>query len=51
MAGALVFSALGFRSGLQYPFYIAGALLLANAVFGLYAVPQEERLKEAPEAA
>jgi MFS family permease len=51
MAGALAFSTLGFRSGLQYPFIIAGALLLANAVFGLHAVPQEEKLEEAPEPA
>ena len=41
MTGAVTFSSIGFRSGLQYPFYIAGALLLANAVFGLYAVPRE----------
>ena len=41
MTGALVFSSVGFRAGLQYPFYIAGALLAANAVFGLYAVPRE----------
>jgi MFS family permease len=51
MAGALAFSSLGFRSGLQYPFYIAGALLLANAAFGLYAVPQEGKLVQAPEPA
>ena len=41
MAGALIFSSVGFRAGLQYPFYISGALLAANAVFGLYAVPRE----------
>jgi MFS family permease len=41
MAGALVFSSVGFRAGLQYPFYISGALLAANALFGLYAVPRE----------
>jgi MFS family permease len=48
MAGALAFSTLGFRAGLQYPFIIAGALLLANAAFGLYAVPQERGLGEIP---
>jgi predicted MFS family arabinose efflux permease len=41
MTGAMAFSSIGFRAGLQYPFYIAGALLMANAVFGLYAVPRE----------
>lgn len=41
MSGAMAFSSIGFRAGLQYPFYIAGALLAANAVFGLYAVPRE----------
>lgn len=42
MTGALAFSSIGFRAGLQYPFYIAGALLAVNAVFGLYyAVPRE----------
>jgi OHS family lactose permease-like MFS transporter len=41
MTGAVVFSSLGFRAGLQYPFFLAGALLVANAVFGLYAVPRE----------
>ena len=41
MAGSLVFSWLGFRAGLQVPMIVAGAVLLANAVFGLYAVPRE----------
>ena len=41
MSGAMAFSSIGFRAGLQYPFYFAGALLAANAVFGLYAVPRE----------
>ncbi|MGA2361564.1 MAG: MFS transporter [Candidatus Aminicenantales bacterium] len=41
MTGAVVFSSLGFRAGLQYPFFLAGGLLVANAVFGLYAVPRE----------
>ncbi len=40
IAGSLAFAALGFRAGLQYPFYVAGAVLVANAVFGLYAVPK-----------
>ncbi len=34
MAGALVFSLLGYRIGLQYPFVISGALLIANSAFG-----------------
>jgi MFS family permease len=42
MTGAVVFSSLGYRAGLQYPFFVAGGLLLANAIFGLYAVPQEK---------
>ncbi len=41
MAGSLAFSWLGFRAGLQVPMIVAGAILLANAVFGLYAVPRE----------
>ncbi len=41
MTGAMVFPSIGFRAGLQYPFYIAGALLMANALFGLYALPRE----------
>jgi len=35
MVGALVFAPLGFRLGLQYPFLICGALLIANAFYGL----------------
>ncbi len=45
MSGAMAFSSIGFRAGLQYPFYFAGALLAANAVFGLYAVPNERASK------
>jgi MFS family permease len=41
IAGSLAFSWLGFRAGLQVPMIVAGAILLANAVFGLYAVPRE----------
>ena len=41
MVGSLAFSWLGFRAGLQVPMIVAGAILLANAVFGLYAVPRE----------
>ncbi|HSA95315.1 MAG TPA: MFS transporter [Acidobacteriota bacterium] len=41
MAGALAFSWLGFRAGLQVPMIVAGAILLANAAFGLVAVPRE----------
>lgn len=40
VAGSLVFSWLGFRAGLQVPMIVAGAILLANAVFGLVAVPK-----------
>jgi len=41
MTGAVAFSSLGYRFGLQYPFFLAGAFLVANAAFGLYAVPRE----------
>jgi MFS family permease len=41
MTGAVAFSSLGYRAGLQYPFFVSGALLVADAVFGLYALPQE----------
>jgi MFS family permease len=41
MAGSLLFSGLGFRAGLQVPMIVAGAILLADAAFGLYAVPRE----------
>jgi MFS family permease len=34
MVGALVFSPLGYRYGLQYPFLISGALLIVNAAYG-----------------
>jgi len=36
MVGALIFSPLGYREGLQYPFIISGLLLIANSVFGIY---------------
>ena len=41
MAGALVFSSLGGRFGLAAPFIVSGALLLANAVYGSFAIPSE----------
>jgi MFS family permease len=41
MVGSLAFSWLGFRAGLGVPMIVAGAILLANAVFGLYAVPRD----------
>lgn len=41
MAGSLLFSWLGFRAGLQVPMIVAGAILLANVAFGLYALPKE----------
>ena len=34
MAGAMIFSPLGYRFGLQYPFIICGGLLTLNALFG-----------------
>jgi MFS family permease len=40
MAGSLAFSWLGFRSGLHVPMIVAGAILLANAVFSLVALPK-----------
>jgi predicted MFS family arabinose efflux permease len=36
MVGALFFSPLGYRAGLQYPFIIAGLILIANTVFSFY---------------
>jgi DHA1 family multidrug resistance protein-like MFS transporter len=36
MIGAISFSSLGFRFGLIYPFLVAGLLLVANSVFGVY---------------
>ncbi len=41
MAGSFLFSWMGFRAGLQVPMIVAGLVLLANAAFGLYAVPRE----------
>jgi MFS family permease len=41
MAGSLVFPSLGFRAGLEVPMIVAGAILLANAAFGLVAVPRD----------
>ena len=34
MAGAMIFSPLGYRFGLQYPFIICGGLLALNALYG-----------------
>jgi len=50
MAGALIFSWLGFRSGLEYPFFVAGALLIVNAALGLFALPQEAAHRESTPA-
>jgi MFS family permease len=36
MVGAVVFSSMGFHFGLMYPFFVAGLLLVANAVFAQY---------------
>jgi MFS family permease len=41
MAGSLAFSWLGFRAGLHLPMIVAGLILLANAAFGLRAIPRE----------
>lgn len=42
MVGALVFSSLGFRLGLVYPFLVAGGLLIADSAFGLYCFRKAE---------
>jgi MFS family permease len=36
MVGALFFSPLGYKVGLQYPFFVAGSLLVADSVFGYF---------------
>jgi MFS family permease len=41
MVGVLAFSWLGFKAGLHVPMIVAGLVLLANAAFGVYAVPKE----------
>jgi MFS family permease len=50
MTGAMAFSWLGYRSGLEYPFFIAGALLIANAALGVFALPTEAARQESPPA-
>lgn len=40
MVGALVYSPLGYQVGLQYPFFISGALLLVDAAYGLFIFRQ-----------
>ena len=42
MVGALIFSPLGFREGLQYPFIISGSLLVANSIFGIYVFKKSQ---------
>jgi len=42
MVGALLFSPLGHKAGLQYPFLLAGLLLVANAGFGYFIFRREE---------
>jgi MFS family permease len=42
MVGALVFSTIGFRFGLVYPFLVAGGLLIADSVFSLYCFRKVE---------
>jgi len=34
MAGAMIFSPLGYKFGLQYPFFLCGGLLVLNAFYG-----------------
>ena len=41
MAGTLAFSWLGFRAGLHVPMIAAGLILLADAAFGLRAIPKD----------
>jgi hypothetical protein len=41
MAGSVAFSWLGFRAGLHVPMIAAGLILVANAAFGLIAVPRD----------
>lgn len=48
MTGALLFSALGQRSGLAAPFVASGLLLLANAVFAGFVLPWREKALPAP---
>lgn len=40
MTGSLIFAWLGFRAGLHVPMIVAGAILIANAAFGLIAIPK-----------
>jgi len=42
MIGALVFSSMGFRFGLVYPFLVAGALLIADSAFSFYCFRKSE---------
>ncbi len=41
--GSVAFSWLGFHAGLSVPFLLAGFLLVANAAFGIAAVPKEKQ--------
>jgi MFS family permease len=51
MAGSLLFSSLGGRFGLQVPFIVSGALLLANSAYGSVAIPSESGAKSPISAA
>ncbi len=42
MVGSLVYAPLGYHYGLQYPFFISGALLLADALFGFFILKHLE---------
>jgi len=42
MVGALVFSTIGFRFGLAYPFLVAGGLLIADSAFSLFCFRKAE---------
>lgn len=50
MVGALLFSPLGHQSGLRYPFYVAGALLILNSVYAFFVFRRVEYLGDSSEA-
>lgn len=41
LVGALVFSSLGYRFGLHYPFLISGLILILNSLFGIYVFKKQ----------
>jgi len=42
MVGALFYSPLGYKAGLQYPFFISGSLLVVNSIFGIYVFKKSQ---------